>query len=229
MTSITNLFDYFRAGCCGRSCTWWKLEAWECVRSSCLWALWCRLLWICCFFPSLKYNESLRPAYIMGKLNSLDTTSLIFKILFSCSSCACIPLSASTFKSCALILSLNQRSNPKYQDHRIVQAELLRSNRGSIFFVGFRFVSQWEAETGSVCCLPSLIVNTVQTWKCHRGNPVSVCWRLCSEWRDRKVPGSKTTLRCYTLYWHPVPKVLKTWSPASHFDAYTRQHHCAPF
>lgn len=28
------------------------------------------------YFSSLKDNESLRPAYIMGKLNSLDTTSL---------------------------------------------------------------------------------------------------------------------------------------------------------
>lgn len=59
---------------------------------------------------------------------------------------------------------------------------------------------------GSVCCLPSL-VNTVQTWKCHRGT-LKVCWRMCSEWRVWKVPGFKATFRCYTLYSHPVPKVL---------------------
>lgn len=46
--------------------------------------------------------------------------------------------------------------------------------------VNFHSVSRREAETGngSVCCLPSVFVSTVKTWKCHRDERGRFCRRL---------------------------------------------------
>ena len=153
----------------GLDCVW--------ICASCLWSFGYLSLWmfLLLFLIWEGYYDVQDLPLNLDELNSWVFASLLIFSLFLVPAVLISLLALPPF-----FLMVYFSDTPQYSVSRGT-VESCRSEKLLLMF--FRFVPQREAETGngSVCCLPSIFVTTVKTWKCHRGDHGSVCRRLLWE------------------------------------------------